>query len=141
MFRVSKRGIGYYRLVSPVDDYYVSVKHGEKGYEDDEHIYEIANMLCEYLNGQTPVEYPDIDAPNPDTMLKGKAEPSYYVNDGLSPIGAFKQGLVSTMEYVGFCKCNVIKYITRFQSKGNPAQDLHKARDYIGYLLEIYEGE
>ena len=38
MFRVSKGGIGYYRLVSPVDDYYVSVKHGEKGYEDDEHI-------------------------------------------------------------------------------------------------------
>ena len=134
MFRVSKRGIGYYRLVSQNDDFYVSVKHGEKGYEDDEHIKETADMICDYLNGLTPTEdYDDIPGRDYD-------EPNYYTMDGLSPIGAFKKGLISTSELVGFCKGNVIKYICRFQSKGSAVEDLRKAKDYINFLLDIYEG-
>lgn len=137
MFRISKRGIGYYRLVSEKDDFYVSVKHGEKGYEDDEHIHRVAMMLCDYLNDTATQDYP-VEEKAADT--KAKVEPDYYVNDGLSPIGAFKQGLISMTELIGFYKANVIKYVVRFQSKGNPAQDLHKARDYIDFLLDIYEG-
>ena len=37
-------------------------------------------------------------------------EPDYYAGNGLSPIGAFKQGLVSEEEYIGFLKGNTIKY-------------------------------
>ena len=149
MFRISKRGIGYYRLVSEKDDFYVSVKHGEKGYEDDsvkhgekgyeddDHIHEVAMMLCDYLNDTATQDYP-VEEKAADTKIKD--EPYYYANDGLSPIGAFKQGLISMTELIGFYKANVIKYVVRFQSKGNPAQDLHKARDYIDFLLDIYEG-
>ena len=114
MFRISKRGIGYYRLVSEKDDFYVSVKHGEKGYEDDEYIHKVAMRLCDYLNDTATQDYP-VEEKAADT--KGKVEP-----------------------VIGFYKANVIKYVVRFQSKGNPAQDLHKARDYIDFLLDIYEG-
>ena len=34
---------------------------------------------------------------------------------------------------------NVIKYITRFKSKGTPLQDLQKARHYIDMLIELEE--
>ena len=134
MFRVSKRGIGYYRLVSQNDDYYVSVKHGEKGYEDDEHIHEIAEMICNYLNNSTPKEYPE------EAVRGNYEEPEYYTMDGLSPVGAFKKGLISPAEFIGFCKGNVIKYVCRFQSKGSAVEDLRKAKDYINFLLDIYEG-
>ena len=66
-------------------------------------------------------------------------EPSYYSQNGLSPLDSFKQGLISKEELIGFCKGNVIKYIVRFQSKGTPIQDLNKAKDYINFLLDIYE--
>lgn len=94
MFRISKRGIGYYRLVSDKNDFYVSVKHGEKGYEDDEHIHRVAMMLCDYLNDSASKEYP-IEKREYDTKIKD--EPYYYANDGLSPIGAFKQELINSM--------------------------------------------
>lgn len=68
-----------------------------------------------------------------------KVEPDYYDHNGLSPIGAFKQGLISMTELTGFYKANIIKYVVRFQNKENPVQDLRKARDYIDFLLDIYE--
>ena len=40
-------------------------------------------------------------------------EPKYYAGNGLSPLEAFKQGLISKEELVGFCKGNVIKYTVR----------------------------
>ena len=36
-------------------------------------------------------------------------EPDYYSSNGLSPLKAFEQGLISREEYIGFCKGNVIK--------------------------------
>jgi len=32
---------------------------------------------------------------------------------------------------------NVVKYITRFKSKGTPLQDLEKAKHYIDMLIEL----
>ena len=44
-------------------------------------------------------------------------EPDYYVGNGLSPIGAFKQGLISKEQYKGFLIGNVIKYCIRAEKK------------------------
>lgn len=64
-------------------------------------------------------------------------QPSYYIKDGLSPIDAFKQGLMSNEEFIGFCKGNIIKYVVRCQYKDNPVKDLDKAMDYIKLLKEV----
>lgn len=66
-------------------------------------------------------------------------EPEYYAKNGLSPLEAFKQGLLSREEYVGFCKGNVIKYIVRAGKKGDAKQDLLKAINYCNKLIEITE--
>lgn len=62
-------------------------------------------------------------------------EPHYYVKNGLSPLKAFEQGLLSKEEYIGFLKGNVIKYTIRAGEKtSDPLMDIIKAMDYLHYL-------
>ncbi len=64
-------------------------------------------------------------------------EPEYYASNGLSPIGAFKQGLMSKEEYIGFLKGNIIKYVVRAGKKEDAIKDLEKAKHYIEFYLEL----
>lgn len=67
------------------------------------------------------------------------SEPEYYNCNGLSPLSAFKQGLISKEEFIGFCKGNVIKYVVRAGKKtNNGSEDIAKAMDYLNYLYEIF---
>lgn len=69
-------------------------------------------------------------------------EPKYYNKNGLSPLSAFKQGLLSREELMGFCKGNVIKYIIRLGDKGDDSlSDITKAIDYCNIIYEILEEE
>lgn len=65
-------------------------------------------------------------------------EPIYYNIYGLSPLQAFKQGLLSEEQYIGFLKGNVIKYTIRCENKGNPIEDIDKAIDYLQHLKEVF---
>lgn len=64
-------------------------------------------------------------------------EPNYYVSNGLSPIGAFKQGLISEDEYRGFLIGNIIKYTIRAGKKEDAIEDLKKAKNYLEFYLEL----
>lgn len=66
-----------------------------------------------------------------------KRKKHYGVN-GLEPIDAMKMGLFTYLEYIGFLKGNIIKYICRCDYK-NGIEDLYKARDYIDYLIDAYK--
>lgn len=66
-----------------------------------------------------------------------KRKKHYGVN-GLEPIDAMKMGLFTYLEYIGFLKGNIIKYVCRCDYK-NGIEDLYKARDYIDYLIDAYE--
>ncbi|MBP3226498.1 MAG: DUF3310 domain-containing protein [Methanobrevibacter sp.] len=68
-------------------------------------------------------------------------EPDYYASNGLSPIGAFKKGLMSREQYTGFIIGNIIKYVVRAESKEDPVKDLNKAKDYINFYLELLTDE
>lgn len=68
-------------------------------------------------------------------------EPDYYASNGLSPLEAFKKGLLSRDELIGFIKGNVIKYTIRAGHKDNASTDIVKAIDYLGHLKELYEKE
>ena len=69
------------------------------------------------------------------------AEPEYYAGNGLSPLEAFKKGLLSREETIGFIKGNIIKYVTRAGHKYNASEDMVKAIDYCGHLKRLYENE
>ena len=66
------------------------------------------------------------------------SEPNYYNQNGLSPLEAFKMGLLSDEEFIGFCKGNIIKYVIRAEYKDDVVGDLDKAIDYIEWLREFY---
>lgn len=72
-----------------------------------------------------------------------KEQPEYYNKNGFSPIDAFKQGLISREEYIGFIKGNIIKYTVRAGHKngGVPTsrEDIHKAIHYLEFLEELLE--
>ena len=59
------------------------------------------------------------------------SEPNYYSKNGLSPLKAYKMGLISYEEYIGFIKGNIIKYVVRCDKKGQGLSDLDKAMDYL----------
>ena len=67
-----------------------------------------------------------------------RQQPDYYCGDGLSPIEAMKQGLISQEQYEGFLIGNVIKYVIRAGKKGNPIEDLRKAKDYINFYMDTF---
>ena len=73
--------------------------------------------------------------------LERLAEPNYYAGNGLSPLEAFKKGLLSREETIGFIKGNIIKYVTRAGHKHNASEDMVKAIDYCGHLKRLYEHE
>ena len=64
-------------------------------------------------------------------------EPNYYDMNGFSPLRAMKNGLISTDEYIGFLKGNVIKYVVRAGHKDSPYEDIDKAIDYLLHLRDI----
>ena len=66
-------------------------------------------------------------------------EPNYYDKNGLSPLKAFEQGLLSNEELIGFCKGNIIKYTIRAGDKGESLEDILKAMDYLQYLYKALE--
>lgn len=66
--------------------------------------------------------------------------PEYYNINGLSPIEAFRNGLLSNEEYIGFLKGNIIKYSVRCTNK-NKAEDMEKCRTYAEYLREVLQDE
>lgn len=57
----------------------------------------------------------------------------HYKSNGIQPIDyIMKNGL-------GFCEGNIVKYVTRWRSKGG-VDDLRKARQYIDFLIEAESG-
>ena len=46
---------------------------------------------------------------------------------------------MSEEQFIGFCKGNVMKYLWRFEHKGNPLADLQKAADYLEWLRKAVD--
>lgn len=63
--------------------------------------------------------------------------PPHY-KGAIQPI-EFMRSCLTKEEFVGFCKGNVIKYIARAGKKGDAAEDVAKARQYLGYLARMLE--
>ncbi len=60
--------------------------------------------------------------------------PSHYASGGLECIDAI-QGSMSKLEFEGYLKGNLIKYVWRYRNKGG-VQDLQKANWYLDRLIK-----
>ena len=64
--------------------------------------------------------------------------PSHYNQGGIECIEAIKASM-SGEEFAGYLKGNVQKYVFRYRNKGNPVQDLAKAKWYLEKLQKHVE--
>lgn len=65
---------------------------------------------------------------------------SYYTQGGIEAID-YVRAKLTTEEFVGSCKANVSKYISRAGKKGNALEDLKKAQMYLRWAVEKLEGK
>ena len=63
----------------------------------------------------------------------------YAGNGGIECIDAIRASM-STEEFCGYCKGNVLKYAWRYAGK-NGVEDLEKAKVYLNWLIEAREKE
>lgn len=66
--------------------------------------------------------------------------PNHYTSGGVECIDAIKASM-TPIEYAGFLKGQVLKYVWRYRLKGKPVQDLKKARFYLDRLIQLTEKE
>lgn len=66
--------------------------------------------------------------------------PSHYTSGGIECIAALEASM-TPVEYAGFLKGQVFKYLWRYRLKGKPVQDLKKAAFYLERLIQVTENE
>lgn len=77
---------------------------------------------------------------NKTPLVKNKIyHPEHYCDGGIETIDYIRAKL-TTEEFIGYCKGNVIKYISRAGKKTeSPLEDLQKAKMYLEWASEPYE--
>lgn len=67
-------------------------------------------------------------------------KPEHYVTGDVECIDA-QRAACSAEGFKGHLKCQVMKYVWRYESKGTPVRDLEKALDYLNWLHEFVRDE
>lgn len=62
---------------------------------------------------------------HPNHYVTGEIEVIEYIRDKLNP-----------EQFVGYCVGNVMKYVSRYDKKGEPVEDLSKADVYLRWAIE-----
>lgn len=66
--------------------------------------------------------------------------PSHYAGTKIEVIDYIKDKLNGD-KFTGYCLGNVIKYVSRYDKKGSPVEDLEKAYVYLGWAIESLKEE
>lgn len=93
--------------------------------------YKMADEELEYL-----AKVAEIGEPVPDMVN----EPPHYTQGDIECIDAIRASM-TPLEYAGFLKGQVIKYLWRYRLKGKLVEDLKKADYYQKKLIEFAEAE
>lgn len=64
--------------------------------------------------------------------------PGHYTAGGIETID-YIRAKMSQEEFKGYCKGNILKYMSRSRLKGEELKDLKKARVYLEWLIEALE--
>lgn len=60
--------------------------------------------------------------------------PAHYRQGDIEAIDAIRASMPA-VEFEGYCKGQVLKYLWRYRYKGKPLEDLHKAEWYLQLLI------
>ena len=71
---------------------------------------------------------------------KNVNHPDHYTSVKVECIEAV-QAAMSSVEYMGYCKGNVMKYLWRYRLKGKPNEDIGKALFYLKEIERILKDE
>ncbi len=77
-----------------------------------------------------------LDIPETDNVNN----PPHYGDGSIECIDYMKDNMEATM-FMGYLEGNTKKYLHRFRYKGNPVEDLKKARWYLDKLITEMEGK
>jgi hypothetical protein len=69
-------------------------------------------------------------------MPDNKPPVAHYDRGTVQPIDFF-EGSFTREQYEGYLMGNIIKYVSRFNYKGTPLDDLDKAARYLGWLIDF----
>ena|SRR5699024_2518801 len=119
-YKVKEENCSCYKIKGD-DGYTVNI------YKENCHIYDYE--VIEY-----PVTY-NLSYWKPAT--DNVTNPSHYTNGNIETIDYLKDTL-SKEQYEGFCRGNVLKYLSRYPHK-NGVEDLNKAKTYLEWLIESVE--
>lgn len=62
--------------------------------------------------------------------------PTHYTHSNIECISAIEASM-SVAQFKGFLKGQVMKYLWRYEHKGNPLQDIEKAQWYLSRLRKL----
>ena len=98
----------------------------------------VSTMLQNIAEGQTDMELLEEQWNKEMEKRFGKSDPvkhpAHYAGE-IETIDYIRDKLTGN-QFVGYCIGNVIKYVSRYQKKGEPAQDLEKAAVYLGWAVK-----
>ncbi len=61
--------------------------------------------------------------------------PAHYVDGGIETID-FIRAKLEGIAFIGYCLGNVLKYISRWNKKDDPIENLEKAQVYLGWAID-----
>ena len=88
--------------------------------------------LQECFDKRWPAQYDPPMRYTEDPMVES---PPHYADSEIECIDAMRSSMTREA-FSGYCKGNVMKYLWRFEKKGEGTQDLEKARVYLGWLID-----
>ena len=92
------------------------------------------------INMSTPRDWDNAaKASSKSTVIENDMvnSPKHYTSGGIECIEAIKASM-SIEGYRGYCKGNAIKYLWRYEHKGNSLEDLRKAQWYLNENITTY---
>lgn len=96
------------------------------------YVWKVRKDWLEALELTEDMEAPDMGRAEQEPDMVNS--PPHYTYGGIETIEFIKAKLTDE-EFQGFCKGNVIKYISRAGQKGNSDEDLDKAHYYAARLV------
>ena len=71
-------------------------------------------------------------------MVDNVNSPAHYTSGGIETID-YIEAKLSKEEFIGYCKANIIKYLSRGPLKGKEGEDYRKAQWYCQRLVRAIE--
>lgn len=127
---VEKMSEKYYQVTK--DDWIEVEEENERKYSPQEFVTFIPEVNADKFNyNAQSITHGDKIERNNDVVK----HPNHYCYGGIETID-FMRAKLSSEEFSGYCKGNVLKYVSRAGHKENEVEDLKKAQVYLGWLVD-----